>query len=149
MPDGVYEHFAAASAHVAREARESWEATFDEYRAAYPDLADEIERMQRRELPDGWDARLPAFPPDPKGIASRDSSGQVLNALAQNVPWLIGGAADLSPSTKTRLTFDGAGDFQPDAAAGATSTSASASTPRPRSPTAWRCQAARRTGPAS
>src|SRR5262249_54877647 len=97
-----------------RETREAWQAAFEEYRAAYPELADEIERMQRRELPDGWDADIPVFQPDPKGIASRDSSGQVLNAIAKNVPWLIGGAADLAPSTKTRLTFDGAGDFQPD-----------------------------------
>ena len=69
--------------------------------------------MQHRTLPDGWEAALPTFPPDPKGIATRDSSGQVLNALAQAVPWLLGGSADLSPSTKTHLTFDGAGDFQP------------------------------------
>ena len=74
--------------------------------------------MQRRELPDGWDADIPVFPADEKGIASRDSSGQVLNALAKNVPWLLGGAADLAPSTKTRLTFDGAGDFEPDARSG-------------------------------
>ena len=70
--------------------------------------------MQRRDLPEGWDAAIPTFPADPKGIASRDSYGQVLNAVAKGVPWLLGGAADLAPSTKTRLTFDGAGDFQPD-----------------------------------
>jgi transketolase len=70
--------------------------------------------MQARELPVGWDQAIPTFPPDPKGIASRDSSGQVENAIAQRLPWLIGGAADLSPSTKTRLTFTEAGDFQPD-----------------------------------
>jgi transketolase len=64
---------------------------------------------QRRE---GCDASLPVFPADPKGLASRESSGQVLNVLARNVPWLMGGAADLAPSTKTRLTFDGAGDFE-------------------------------------
>ena len=87
---------------------------FEEYRDAHPELADEIERMQRRELPGGWDADIPEFPADAKGLASRDSSGQVLNAVAQNVPWLVGGAADLAPSTKTRLTFDGAGDFGPD-----------------------------------
>ncbi len=113
VPDGVYEHFAAGIGTRGREAREAWEAMFEEYRAAYPDLADEIERMQRRELPDGWDADIPEFPTDPKGIASRDSSGQVLNEVAKRVPWLIGGAADLAPSTKTRLTFDGAGDFEP------------------------------------
>jgi transketolase len=114
VPEGVYEHFAAGIGARGREAREAWEAAFAEYRSAYPELADEVERMQRRELPDGWDADIPVFPPDEKGIASRDSSGQVLNAVAKNVPWLLGGAADLAPSTKTRLTFDGAGDFEPD-----------------------------------
>ena len=84
----------------------------------YPDLADQLMRMQRRELPEGWDKGLPAFPPDAKGLATRDSSGKVLNALAKNVPWLIGGAADLAPSTKTRLTFDGAGDFEADSPGG-------------------------------
>jgi transketolase len=84
-----------------------------EYRSAEPELADEIERMQRRALPDDWAAQIPVFPADAKGLASRDSSGQVLNAVAERVPWLVGGAADLAPSTKTRLTFDGAGDFSP------------------------------------
>jgi len=70
--------------------------------------------MQHRTLPDGWQAALPTFPPSRKGIATRDSSGQVLNAIAQAVPWLLGGSADLSPSTKTHLAFQGAGDFQPD-----------------------------------
>ncbi|TML67600.1 MAG: transketolase [Actinobacteria bacterium] len=114
VPDGVYEHFADGIGARGRAAREAWGALLDDYRAAYPELADEIERMQRRELPRGWDADIPEFPADPKGIASRDSSGQVLNAVAKNVPWLLGGAADLAPSTKTRLTFDGAGDFEPD-----------------------------------
>jgi transketolase len=113
VPDGVVEHFADGIGTRGREDREVWEARFEEYRAAFPGLADEIERMQRRALPDGWDAGIPSFAADAKGIASRDSSGQVLNAVAQNVPWLIGGAADLAPSTKTRLAFDGAGDFSP------------------------------------
>ena len=113
VPEGVYEHFAAGIGARGRETREAWEAAFAEYRSAYPELADEVERMQRRELPDGWDADIPVFPPDEKGIASRDSSGQVLNAVAKNIPWLLGGAADLAPSTKTRLTFEGAGDFEP------------------------------------
>src|SRR5262249_31417452 len=69
--------------------------------------------MQRRELPDGWEDAIPSFPADPKGVASRDSSGLVENAIAQKIPWLIGGAADLAPSTKTRMTFEDAGDFQP------------------------------------
>jgi transketolase len=113
VPDGVVEHFADGVGARGREAREAWEVRFEEYRAAFPGLADEIERMQRRALPDGWDAAIPSYAADGKGIASRDSSGQVLNAVAQNVPWLLGGAADLAPSTKTRLAFDGAGDFSP------------------------------------
>jgi transketolase len=113
VPNGVVEHFADGVGARGREAREAWEVRFEEYRAAFPGLADEIERMQRRALPDAWDAGIPSFAADGKGIASRDSSGQVLNAVAQNVPWLIGGAADLAPSTKTRLAFDGAGDFSP------------------------------------
>jgi transketolase len=114
VPDGVYEHFADGVGARGREAREAWEATFEAYRAAHPELADELDRIQRRELPDAWDADIPTFPADPKGIASRESSGQVLNAVAGRVPWLIGGAADLAPSTKTRLTFEGAGDFEPE-----------------------------------
>jgi transketolase len=113
VPDGVRETFAAGIGARGRAAREAWEATFERYRKAHPELADEVERIQRRDLPDGWEEALPVFPPDPKGIATRDSSGQVLNAVAQVVPWLVGGAADLAPSTKTRLVFDGAGDFQP------------------------------------
>jgi len=85
---------------------------FERYKKDFPQQADHLQHMQHRELPQGWDKDLPVFPADPKGIASRDSSAKALNALAQNVPWLIGGAADLAPSTKTRLTFDGAGDFE-------------------------------------
>jgi transketolase len=91
---------------------------YADYAARYPDLADELDRIQRRELPVGWDADVPTFPPDPAGLATRDSSGQVLNAIARNVPWLLGGSADLAPSTKTRLTFEGAGDLEPDDPAG-------------------------------
>ncbi|HET7743849.1 MAG TPA: transketolase [Gaiellaceae bacterium] len=118
VPEGVYAHFAEGIGTRGKDAREAWQELVNEYRATYPELADEIDRMQRRELPDGWDADIPSFPADEKGIASRDSSGQVLNAVAARVPWLLGGAADLAPSTKTRLTFDGAGDFQPDDRAG-------------------------------
>src|SRR3712207_7688786 len=74
--------------------------------------------MQKRELPEGWDKDIPVFPPDAKGMAGRDAGGKVLNALAKNVPWLIGGSADLAPSTKTRLTFEGAGDFEAGSYAG-------------------------------
>jgi transketolase len=114
VPDGAYEHFQAGIGQRGRQLREEWAALFERYRSAHPELADQIERMQRRELPQGWDADLPKFPADDKGIASRDSSGLVLNALARRYPWLIGGAADLAPSTKTRLTFEGAGDLSPE-----------------------------------
>ena len=83
-----------------------------QYRAKHPDLADQLYRIQHRQLPDGWDKSCPSFPADAKGMATRDSSGKVLNAIAKNVPWLIGGAADLAPSTKTYMTFEGAGDFE-------------------------------------
>ena len=112
-PDEVYGAFADGLGARGQAARAAWETLFDAYQAEHPGLADELERIQRRELPDGWDSALPTFPPDPKGIASRDSSSQVLNLLAQHLPWLMGGSADLSPSTKTNLTFEGAGTFQP------------------------------------
>lgn len=88
-----------------------WQDLFERYSNQYPDLANQFLQMQARELPDGWEAVLPEFPADPAGLAGRDASGKVLNALSQSIPWLIGGSADLAPSTKTRLTYDGAGDF--------------------------------------
>jgi transketolase len=118
IPDGVREHFAAVMGKRGHDLRTAWEATFAQYTKTSPALADQVTRMQHRQLPEGWDKNLPVFPADPKGMASRDSSAKVLNVLAQNVPWLIGGAADLAPSTKTRLTFDGAGDFEADSYAG-------------------------------
>ncbi|HEY2134809.1 MAG TPA: transketolase, partial [Xanthobacteraceae bacterium] len=118
VPDGVREHFAAGIGRRGRELRDAWRQQFELYRSKYPDLADQIERMQRRELPAGWDAAIPTFPADPKGLASRDSSGKVLNAIASHHPWLIGGAADLAPSTKTHLNFEGAGDLEADQPAG-------------------------------
>jgi transketolase len=118
VPDGVREHFAKGIGQRGLQARTAWEAAFETYRSAYPELADEIDQMQHRTLPAGWDAALPEFKPDAKGLATRDSSGQVLNAIARSVPWLLGGSADLTPSTRTRLSFDGAGDFQPGQAAG-------------------------------
>jgi transketolase len=114
VPDGVYDHFRAGIGRRGRELREAWLARFEDYRRAHPELADRLERMQRRELPDGWDAGLTSFPADEKGIASRESSAKVLNAIAERYPWLIGGAADLAPSTKTHLSFEGAGDLEPD-----------------------------------
>jgi transketolase len=118
VPDGVYEHFEAGIGARGKKLRSAWMGRFEEYKAKHPDLADQLFRMQKRELPDGWDKDIPLFPPDPKGLASRDSSGKVMNAIAKNVPWMIGGAADLAPSTKTRLTFEGAGDFEKDTPSG-------------------------------
>jgi transketolase len=111
VPDGVYDHFNAGIGERGRSEREDWMTTFEHYRREYPTLADQLYRMQHRQLPEGWDKDIPEFPADPKGKAGRDSSGVVLNAVATNLPWLIGGSADLAPSTKTRLTFEGAGDF--------------------------------------
>ena len=118
VPDGVYEHFAAGIGARGAKARQQWTELFAAYRAKYSDCATEVEQMQRRELPAGWDRDLPAFPADPKGIAGRDASGKVLNVLAQNIPWFLGGSADLGPSNKTTLTFTGAGDFEPENRAG-------------------------------
>jgi len=112
VPDGLYDWFARGIGARGKAAREAWETTLATYRTAHPDLADELDRVHRRELPDNWEAALPTFPPDPRGIATRDSSGQVLNSLAEVIPWLVGGSADLSPSTRTDLKFAGAGDFQ-------------------------------------
>ncbi len=112
VPDGVYENFANGIGARGRKTREAWDLSVQAYSKEYPELADELNQIQSRELPKGWDKDLPVFPPDAKGLAGRDSSNKVQNAIAKNVPWLIGGSADLTPSTKTRLTFEGAGDFQ-------------------------------------
>jgi transketolase len=112
VPDGVIERFRDGVGKRGAQYRADWEALFKAYKAKYPDLAGQVERMQRRELPDGWDKDLKGFAADPKGIASRDASGAVLNMIAPRYPWLIGGSADLSPSTKTRLTFSAAGDLE-------------------------------------
>jgi len=114
VPDGVYEHFAAGIGARGAKLRDQWTSLFAAYRGKYPELATEIEQMQKRELPTGWDRNLPVFPTDAKGIAGRDASGKVLNVLAQNIPWFLGGSADLGPSNKTTLTYDRAGDFQSD-----------------------------------
>jgi transketolase len=113
VPDGVREHFAAGIGARGAQARGRWTELFAAYRKKYPDLATEIDQMQRRELPAGWDRGLPTFPADPKGIAGREASGKVLNVLAQSIPWLVGGSADLASSTKVALKFEGAGDFEP------------------------------------
>ncbi|MDE3048724.1 MAG: transketolase [Nitrospirota bacterium] len=113
VPPSVPEHFQNLIGTRGRAARERWMTRFTAYKMKYPELADALYRMQRRELPAGWDQDLPTFPADPKGLAGRDASAKVLNAVAGRVPWLIGGSADLAPSTKTRLIHAGADDFSP------------------------------------
>ena len=110
VPEGIYDHFSLGVGARGAKARREWTGLVEAYRARYPELTTEIDRMQRRELPAGWDRNLPVFPADPKGLAGREASGKVLNVLAQNIPWLLGGSADLGPSNKTILA--GAGDFQ-------------------------------------
>jgi len=111
VPDGVYQNFQNGVGARGAEERTKWNTLFAEYTKKFPELAARINKMQKRALPDGWDKNLPNFPADPKGMATRESSGKVLNALAQNIPWLVGGSADLAKSNKTNLVFEGAGDF--------------------------------------
>src|ERR1700726_518463 len=118
VPEGGREHFRDGIGKRGAEARAKWSKTFVEYSQKYPELAERLHEMQHRELPQGWDKNLPTFPADAKGVATRESSGKVLNALAQNIPWLIGGSADLATSNKTTLKFEGAGDFQAETPAG-------------------------------
>jgi transketolase len=118
VPDGVRERFEGLIGARGGALKSEWMKTFAAYKAKYPVEADALLRMQRRELPAGWDSGLADFPADAKGLAGRDASAKVLNAVAKNVPWLVGGSADLAPSTKTRLTFDGAGDFEATSPAG-------------------------------
>ncbi|MGC1417306.1 MAG: transketolase [Candidatus Acidiferrum sp.] len=113
VPDGVYDQFKNGIGKRGAEAQAAWTTKFAEYKTKFPELADELNRIQAGKLPDGWNKDLPAFPADAKGMATRDSSGKVLNVLAKNIPWLIGGSADLAHSNKTNLTFEGAGDFYP------------------------------------
>jgi transketolase len=113
VPEAVREHFQDGIGKRGRGARAQWSKMFAEYSQKNPELAERLHLMQRRELPKGWDKNFPAFAADAKGMATRDSSGKVLNALAENIPWIIGGSADLATSNKTNLKFDGAGDFQP------------------------------------
>lgn len=118
VPEGVREHFQAGIGARGQALRDDWWAMFEEYRRQFPELADHAYRMLRRELPEGWNKGLPVFPADSKGVATRDASGQALNVLARNLPWMLGGSADLGPSCKTRLTFEGAGDFSAENPAG-------------------------------
>ncbi len=114
VPEGVYDQFKNGVGKRGAEARAAWNAKYEEYKKQFPQLADQLNKMQSGQLPDGWDKDLPSFPVDPKGMATRESSGKTLNALAKNIPWLVGGSADLAKSNKTNLTFDGAGDFYPE-----------------------------------
>jgi transketolase len=112
VPDGVRENFRNGIGKRGRDLHAEWSKKFADYSAKFPELAKQLDQMRHRELPAGWDKNLPTFPADPKGVATRESGGKVLNALAQNIPWLIGGSADLATSNKTALKFDGAGDFK-------------------------------------
>jgi len=113
VPEGVREHFREGVGKRGHDLHAQWVRMFGDYAKQYPQLADQLKLMQHRELPQGWDKNLPAFPADPKGAGTRESAGKVLNVLAQNIPWLIGGSADLGNSNKTALKFEGAGDFRP------------------------------------
>jgi transketolase len=112
VPDGVVEHFDAGIGKRGRKLQSDWTALLKDYAAKHPDLAEQLTLMQNQDAPKGWDKALPAFPADAKGMATRESSGKAINAVAQHFPWMIGGSADLSPSTKTNLTFEGAGSFE-------------------------------------
>jgi transketolase len=112
VPDGVREHFREGIGKRGQELHAQWSRRFAEYSEKYPKLAERLHLMEHRELPTGWDENLPTFPADPKGLATRESSGRVLNAVAESVAWLIGGSADLATSNKTTLKFEGAGEFE-------------------------------------
>lgn len=114
VPDEVPTHFQQGIGARGAALRKAWMDRFAKYQTQYPELADHLYKMQHRQLPEAWDKSLPTFPPDEKGLAGREASAKVLNAVAANVPWVLGGAADLAPSTKTRLTFEGAGDLTSD-----------------------------------
>jgi len=113
VPDGVYQHFQDGIGARGAQNHAKWRDLFSAYSKKYPELADQLEKIQKCQLPDGWDKDLPVFAADAKGMATRESSGKVLNVLAQHIPWMVGGSADLAKSNKTNLTFEGAGDFFP------------------------------------
>ncbi len=118
VPDGVREHFADGVGKRGAELSAAWKESFDRYAEENAELAAEIDAQQKRELPDGWDAEIPSFEADEKGIATRKASQQVENAIGARLPWLLAGSADLTDSTSVRLSFDGAEDFEPGAYAG-------------------------------
>jgi len=112
VPKGVREHFGDVMGKRGAVRRRDWQAMFAEYAKRFPDLAAQIDLIRKRDLPDGWDSAIPTFAPDAKGMATREASGKVLNAIAEKVPWIMGGAGDVGGSTKTLLLFDDAGEFQ-------------------------------------
>ena len=118
VPPEVLENFRAKFGQRGAKLRAGWMSLFAAYQKEHPELAAETLAIQHREPPQGWDSEIPTFPPDARGIATRDSSGKVLNAIAKKHPWLVGGSADLSPSTKTRLTFPDAGEISRDSFGG-------------------------------
>jgi transketolase len=118
IPDGVVEHFAAGVGARGRAHRESWEQLFERYRVEHPELGEQVDLMQKRRLPEGWDRDIPEFPPDEQGVPTRKASAEALNAVARNVPWLVGGAADLRDSTSVGLEVEGADDFSSENRAG-------------------------------
>jgi len=118
VPDGVYDHFRNGIGKRGRDLHAEWQRGFEAYRGRYPELAAQFETMERHELPAGWDADIPTFEADAKGLATRESAGKVLNAIAPRFPWLLGGAADLDASTKTALKFERAGELEAGTPAG-------------------------------
>jgi transketolase len=118
VPEEVVRHFAEGIGARGEQLRAAWDAQYAAYAKQYPELAAQIDLIRKGELPKGWDADIPSFPADAKGVASRVSSGKVLNQVAKNIPWMLGGSADLEPSNKSRLEFPGAGDFRDDEPAG-------------------------------
>ncbi len=113
VPDGVYDNFRNGIGKRGAELYATWEGFFHEAKAADPAHAEELDAYLEGRLPDGWDKDIPVFEADAKGLATRESSGKVLNAIAQHVPFMLGGSADLAPSNKTNLTFEGAGSLTP------------------------------------
>ncbi|VTS02559.1 transketolase : Transketolase OS=Granulibacter bethesdensis CGDNIH3 GN=GbCGDNIH3_0856 PE=4 SV=1: Transketolase_N: Transket_pyr: Transketolase_C [Gemmata massiliana] len=111
VPDGVYDLFKGGIGKRGAEARAAWQKLFTDYKSKFPKEAAELEALEARDLPAGWDKDIPVFPTDAKGLATRESSGTVLNAIAKHVPWMVGGSADLNPSTKTFMKFPEAGVF--------------------------------------
>ena len=113
VPDGVYDNFRDGIGRRGAELYATWEGFFEEAKASDPEHAEELAAYLEGRLPEGWDRDIPVFEADAKGLATRESSGKVLNAIAQHVPFMLGGSADLAPSNKTNLTFEGAGSLTP------------------------------------